>query len=456
MSNRWLIPCLCFSVRRSFSNAAFKRKTEQYDRANSSRMVVDGDFNSWSELGRVQKTWWKVDLGREGLVTGVRFVLKLASNGSNIESCLNVIIVRETGKIKESLCATFNIGDIVENEVAYKVSSCGTPLLGRFVRVEMTMEGRVECSRNIMCPSPVMNLYEVEVMMGKDIGSFREIFFQLYVLCRPINVHFSSFALEVAQNGFLSFFPSFLWWIVFSKGFWFVSWKCHKKLFKYFWASCNRFSLNKVITATLKRHVITLCNFNDPRFCHWIGITLSAFICLNFFIGILRSVLPCSFVDTRVKVIRNVAWTLLRLSFIFPTVQSTGFIYINTTSPRVKGEKARMMTRYILPRYNCLSFSYHIYGSHIGRLNVYFKSYESSEILLWRLHKAQSNNWHHGEILIQTNDTFQVWRFSWKLFSYAKFKRDLLMYIMMALRKPYHLAASETSINAIQDRNMHG
>ena len=42
--------------------------------------------------------------------------------------------------------------------------------------------------------------------MGKDIGSFREIFFQLYVLCRPNNVHFSSFALEVAQTGFLSFF----------------------------------------------------------------------------------------------------------------------------------------------------------------------------------------------------------------------------------------------------------
>ena len=138
-------------------------------------------------------------------------------------------------------------------------------------------------------------------------------------------------------------------------------------------------------------------------------------VCI-FFIGILRSVLPCYFVDTRVKVIRNVAWTLLRLSFIFPTVQSTGFIYINTKSPRVKGEKARMMTRYILPRYNCLSFSYHMYGSHIGRLNVYFKNYKSSEILLWRLHQAQSNNWHHGEILIQTNDTFQVWRFSWKLF----------------------------------------
>ena len=173
-------------------------------------MVVDGDFNSWSELGRAQKTWWKVDLGREGLVTGVRFVLKLASNGSNIESSLNVIIVRETGKIKESLCATFNKGDIVENEVAYKVSSCGTPLLGRFVRVEMTTEGHVKCSRNSTCPSPVMNLYEVEVMMGKDIGSFREILFQLYVLCRPNNVHLSnnvsSFALEVVQNGFLSFF----------------------------------------------------------------------------------------------------------------------------------------------------------------------------------------------------------------------------------------------------------
>lgn len=85
--------------------------------------------------------------------------------------------MREIGKIKEFLCVIFNIGDIVENEVVYKVFFCGMLLLGRFVRVEMMMEGCVECSRNIMCLFLVMNLYEVEVMMGKDIGLFREIFF---------------------------------------------------------------------------------------------------------------------------------------------------------------------------------------------------------------------------------------------------------------------------------------
>ncbi|XP_022800570.1 uncharacterized protein LOC111338360 [Stylophora pistillata] len=177
-------PCgehvLSGEVRRSFSNAAFNRKTEQYDRTSFSRMVVDGDFNSRSELGQVEETWWMVDLGREGLVTGVRLVFKLASNGNNTASRLDIIIVHETGKIEQSLCEAVNKSDIIANEVAYKVTSCGKPLLGRFVKVEVTMEVHVKCKKLTTCPpSPVMNLYEVEVLMGKEIGSFREVFFNL-------------------------------------------------------------------------------------------------------------------------------------------------------------------------------------------------------------------------------------------------------------------------------------
>ena len=93
---------------------------------------------------------------------------------------------------------------------------------------------------------------------------------------------------------------------------------------------------------------------------------------------------------------------------IFSTAQSAGFYYIEASTPRVKGEKARLITRYILPSYNCLAFSYHMHGSQMGRLNVYLKSQKSSEILLWRLFREQSNKWQRGEIPIQSNDTFKV------------------------------------------------
>lgn len=108
---------------------------------------------------------------------GVWFVFKFVSNGSNIELSFDVIIVKEIGKIKEFLCVIVNKGNIVENEVVYKVFFCGMLLLGRFVRVEMMMEDYVKCSKSLMCLFLVMNLYEVEVMMGKDMGLFREIFF---------------------------------------------------------------------------------------------------------------------------------------------------------------------------------------------------------------------------------------------------------------------------------------
>ena len=97
------------------------------------------------------------------------------------------------------------------------------------------------------------------------------------------------------------------------------------------------------------------------------------------------------------------------LLFAFSTEQTAGFYYLEASPPRVKGDKARLMTQYILPRFNCLTFSYHMEGAYVGKLSVYFKSYKSdSEIILWRLFREQSHVWRRGEIPIQSNETFMV------------------------------------------------
>ena len=102
------------------------------------------------------------------------------------------------------------------------------------------------------------------------------------------------------------------------------------------------------------------------------------------------------------------SYLMAYLSF-FITEQSAGFYYIEASLPRVKGERARLETQYILPRYNCLVFSYHMRGGHMGKLSVYLKSYKNSElILLWRLVREQSTEWQRGEIPIQSNNTFKV------------------------------------------------
>jgi hypothetical protein len=46
------------------------------------------------------------------------------------------------------------------------------------------------------------------------------------------------------------------------------------------------------------------------------------------------------------------------------------YLYIETSYPRVAGDKATILT----PALNgpqCMKFSYHMYGSHIGSLNIF-------------------------------------------------------------------------------------
>ncbi|KAJ7389039.1 hypothetical protein OS493_034174 [Desmophyllum pertusum] len=235
-------------VQCSFSNAAFKEKTQQHPNiSNSSLLAVDGDINTRSELGPASSPWWKVDLGREGMVTGVRLALNVTNHGID-RGLVNITVTNKTGD--SLVCASIDEDD-VSGDPVHLVTSCDEPLLGRYVQVEMHVAE--DCSK-ANCEFTVF-LYEVEVMLE----------------------------------------------------------------------------------------------------------------------------------------------------------QSAGFYYIEASLPRVKGERARLETQYILPRFNCLAFSYHMRGGHMGKLSVYLKSYKNSElILLWRLVREQSTEWQRGEIPIQSNNTFKI------------------------------------------------
>ncbi|XP_028677452.1 MAM domain-containing glycosylphosphatidylinositol anchor protein 2 isoform X2 [Erpetoichthys calabaricus] len=108
-----------------------------------------------------------------------------------------------------------------------------------------------------------------------------------------------------------------------------------------------------------------------------------------------------------------------------PNADRTGsrdgfFMYIEASRPRKPGEKARLVS----PIFNvapknpygtssstyCFSFYYHMYGKHIGALNVYLKlkGQTTSGNPVWSIRGNQGQHWRQASMNIQPSTSFQV------------------------------------------------
>ncbi|XP_062326141.1 MAM domain-containing glycosylphosphatidylinositol anchor protein 2 [Osmerus eperlanus] len=98
------------------------------------------------------------------------------------------------------------------------------------------------------------------------------------------------------------------------------------------------------------------------------------------------------------------------------------YMYIETSRPRLEGDKARLVTPSFnvaskspygtvtaVPSY-CFSFYYHMYGKHIGALNVYLrqKTQPPSETSVWTLRGHQGDSWRQAKINILPTASFQL------------------------------------------------
>ena len=86
------------------------------------------------------------------------------------------------------------------------------------------------------------------------------------------------------------------------------------------------------------------------------------------------------------------------------------YIYIETSSPRVLGDVARLISPPILPsRPVCLIFWYHMYGATIGTLKVSSLTGNSdSPNLLWSRSGNHSNWWFIGDVRISGPHAVEV------------------------------------------------
>ena len=71
------------------------------------------------------------------------------------------------------------------------------------------------------------------------------------------------------------------------------------------------------------------------------------------------------------------------------------YMYIEASSPRKPGEKAKLMlTVPYNGKQSCLSFYYHVYGSSAGKLNVY-----SGNKTIFNVSGNQGDNW----VMVESN-----------------------------------------------------
>lgn len=86
----------------------------------------------------------------------------------------------------------------------------------------------------------------------------------------------------------------------------------------------------------------------------------------------------------------------------------SGIVFIESSTLRQKGEKARLESHYVVSAYKCVSFQYYMYGKSSGRLNVLSVNKDGKETLLWRLAGKSNDNWQLGKASVKSDCSYKV------------------------------------------------
>ena len=114
----------------------------------------------------------------------------------------------------------------------------------------------------------------------------------------------------------------------------------------------------------------------------------------------------------------SVAWYFLSVSDRTNTLLPCGldlkftgyYMYIEASSPRKKGDNAMLGTAVFKSKSTCqLRFFYHMYGTHIGTLNVYTRTSTSGPLnKIWTKTGNQGDKWVKATASISVSQNFQV------------------------------------------------
>ena len=88
-------------------------------------------------------------------------------------------------------------------------------------------------------------------------------------------------------------------------------------------------------------------------------------------------------------------------------------MYIETSSPRKQGDKARLLSEDFSPtttRGRCVKFWYHMFGNTIGTLRVLVKTGagNQSETVIWELSGNFGDQWYSAQAPVTSGKPYQV------------------------------------------------
>ena len=100
---------------------------------------------------------------------------------------------------------------------------------------------------------------------------------------------------------------------------------------------------------------------------------------------------------------------VLMAELILELLLSDGYyIYIETSSPRTRNQKARLISPLQPAGTSCLTFYYHMYGANINRLNVYVKTKPQLSSPVFTKIGTQGNQWKQALIDVNPVINYQV------------------------------------------------
>jgi hypothetical protein len=82
------------------------------------------------------------------------------------------------------------------------------------------------------------------------------------------------------------------------------------------------------------------------------------------------------------------------------------YVYIETSSPRVQGEKAYLVSPQVSGT-QCLKFSYHMYGANMGSLLIY-QNMGNQLVELFKKSGDQGDQWKKAEVQISNGNSYSV------------------------------------------------
>ncbi|XP_066300036.1 MAM and LDL-receptor class A domain-containing protein 1-like [Branchiostoma lanceolatum] len=84
------------------------------------------------------------------------------------------------------------------------------------------------------------------------------------------------------------------------------------------------------------------------------------------------------------------------------------YLFIETSSPQVAGDAARVLSPDIPAGVLCLQFWYHMYGTHVDTLNVYLQEGNNLGTPVWTETGTQGDQWNQGQVAITKSATFKI------------------------------------------------